>query len=146
MNIFTGLGRLTRDPELKTTQTGLSVCSFTVAINRRFKGTSGKYESDFLSCISWRQTGEFIARNFRKGSMIGIVGSVQTRNYDDKEGKKRYATEIIVDQAYFAGAKPEPTGETAPPQIASEAAPAVKDDGSGFFPEADEDSALPFDI
>ena len=139
MNQFTGMGRLTRDPEIKTTTSGISVCSFGIAINRRFKNASGEYEADFLNCVAWRQTGEFISKYFHKGSMIGIVGTVQTRNYENKDGQKVYVTEIVVEQAHFCGGKNE--AGSAPSNNAS----ASKAD----FPEAidlDDDVKLPFDL
>lgn len=106
MNNFTGMGRLVADPELKTTQSDLSVCSFRIAINRRFKNKqTNEYDADFLSCVAWRGTAEFIHKYFGKGDMIGIVGSVQSRSWDKDDGTKGYATEIVVDQAHFTGSK-----------------------------------------
>lgn len=138
MNNFVGIGRLTRDPELKITSSNISVCSFTIAINRRFKDASGNYQADFLNCVAWRQSGEFVAKYFRKGNMIGVVGSVQTRSWDDTEGHTHYATEVIVEQAHFCGAKSDSGGGTHPA-----ADPA---NNSGFFPSPDDDTSLPFDL
>ena len=103
MNKVILMGRLTKDAELKTTPNGISVTRFTIAVNRRF----AKDEADFITCIAWRQTGEFIARYFNKGSMIAVVGSIQTRSWDGQDGKKQYATEVNVDEAYFTGSKSE---------------------------------------
>ena len=101
-------GRLTSDPELKTTQSGISVTSFTVAVNRRFGGRNGEdTQADFISCTAWRQQAEFITRYFRKASSIAVVGSLQTRNWIDANGVKRYVTEVVVDEAYFVDAKGE---------------------------------------
>lgn len=101
-------GRLTSDPELKTTQSGISVTSFTVAVNRRFGGRNGEdTQADFISCTAWRQQAEFITRYFRKASSIAVVGSLQTRNWTDANGVKRYVTEVVVDEAYFVDAKGE---------------------------------------
>ncbi len=101
-------GRLTADPELKTTPSGISVSSFTVAVNRRFSGKSGEEpQADFINVTAWRQTAEFITRYFRKASSICIVGSIQTRSWTDQQGQKRYATEIVADEAYFVDAKSE---------------------------------------
>jgi single-strand DNA-binding protein len=138
MNNFTGVGRLTRDPELRQTSGNVSVCSFTIAINRRFKNANGEYDADFLSCVAWRHTGEFVAKYFRKGNMIGVVGSVQTRNWYDTEGKRHYSTEVIVEQAHFCGSKVDGANQTSqtPQEVAS----------AGFFPGSDDDTALPFDI
>lgn len=102
MNKVLLLGRLTKDPELRATPSGVSVTSFTVAVNRRFK----KDETDFINCIAWRNTAEFISKYFGKGSMIAIVGSIQTGSYE-KDGQKHYTTDINVEEAYFAGSKTE---------------------------------------
>ena len=99
-------GRLTADVELKQTTNGLSVCSFTLAVNRRHTGDS-EQKADFINCNAWRQTAEFISKYFRKGSALCIVGSIQTRSWQDNQGSKRYATEILVDEAYFVDNKTE---------------------------------------
>ena len=109
-------GRLTTDPALKTTPSGVSVVTFTMAINRN-KGKNGEEpQADFLSVTAWRQTAEFISRYFRKASGICVVGSIQTRSWTDKEGKKRFATEIVADEAFFVDAKSEMPGERERPQ------------------------------
>ena len=107
MNKAIIVGRLTKSPELRTTQSGVSVASFTIAVNRRFKNQDGGYDADFINCIAWRQQAEFICRHFGKGDMIGIVGSIQTRNYDNKEGQKVYVTEVAVEEVHFCGGKKE---------------------------------------
>ena len=88
-------GRVTADPEFKATPQGISVCSFSVAVNRRSK--DGQAPADFINCQAWRATAEFIHRYFKKGSSICLVGSIQTRTWNDQQGNKRYATEVIVD-------------------------------------------------
>ncbi len=99
-------GRLTADPELKTTPSGVSVTSFTVAVNRRFGGKEGEQaQADFFNVTAWRATAEFITRYFHKASSICIVGSIQTRSWTDQQGQKRFATEIVADEAYFVDAK-----------------------------------------
>lgn len=103
MNKFIGLGRLTKDPELRSTQSGLKVASFTLAINRNFKNKEGKYDADFLNCQTFDKRAEFIEKYFKKGSMMAITARAQTRNYDDSDGKKRFVTEFIVEEVYFAG-------------------------------------------
>lgn len=103
MNKFIGLGRLIKDPELRSTQSGLKVASFTLAINRNFKNKEGKYDADFLNCQAFKNTAEFIEKYFKKGSMMAITARAQTRNYDDNDGKKRFVTEFIVEEVYFAG-------------------------------------------
>lgn len=102
-------GRLTADPELKTTTSGLPVTSFTVAVNRRFGGRSenGQPQTDFINCTAWRQTAEFITRYFRKASSICVVGTIQVRSWTDAQGAKRYATEVVVDEAMFVDSKGE---------------------------------------
>jgi single-strand DNA-binding protein len=101
-------GRLTADPELKTTPSGISVTSFTVAVNRNFRSKSGEEpQADFLNVTAWRQTAEFITRYFRKASSICVVGSIQTRSWTDQNGQKRFATEIVADEAFFVDAKSE---------------------------------------
>ena len=110
MNKAILVGRLTRDPELRTTPNGVNVCSFTVAVDRRFVRAGEERQADFINCVAWRQTAEFICRYFSKGRMIGIVGSIQTRTWDDKEGKRQYATEVQVDEAYFTESKSSAQG------------------------------------
>lgn len=113
-------GRLTADPELKTTPSGISVTSFTVAVNRRFGGKDGEQaQADFFNVTAWRATAEFICKFFRKASSICVMGSLQTRSWE-KDGAKHYATEIVADEAYFVDAKGEmpvtqPGGQTAEP-------------------------------
>ena len=129
-------GRLTADPELKATTSGVSVLSFTVAVNRRYQ-KDGESQTDFINCQAWRQTAEFIAKFFRKGSSISVVGSVQTRNWTDNEGNKRYATEIMVDEAYFVDRKSESgtAEQTYIPDAYTSTEPKfedVKDDGLPF--------------
>ena len=101
-------GRLTADPELKTTPSGVSVTSFTIAVNRSYRGKNGEEpQADFINVTAWRQTAEFITRYFRKASSICIVGSLQTRSWIDQQGMKRFATEIVADEAFFVDAKSE---------------------------------------
>lgn len=103
-------GRLTADPELKTTPSGIAVTSFTVAVNRRFTSRSSENnepQADFFNVTAWRQTAEFVTRYFRKASSICVVGSIQTRSWTDQQGQRRFATEIVADEAYFVDAKSE---------------------------------------
>lgn len=102
MNKVILIGRLTKDPEIRYTQNNTPVCSFTLAVDRRF---SKDKQADFISCQAWQKTAEFISKYFQKGSMIAVVGRIQTRTWEDNEGKKRYVTEVIVDEAYFTGSK-----------------------------------------
>ena len=98
-------GRVTADPEFKATPQGISVCSFSVAVNRRSK--DGQAPADFINCQAWRATAEFIHRYFKKGSSICLVGSIQTRTWTDNTGAKRYATDVVVDEVYFTGSRTE---------------------------------------
>lgn len=101
-------GRLTADPELKTTPSGVSVTSFTVAVNRNYRSKSGEeQQADFIDVTAWRQTAEFITRYFRKASSICVVGSLQKRSWTDNQGQKRYSTEVVADEAFFVDAKSE---------------------------------------
>lgn len=110
MNKVILMGRLTKDVEMRQTPNGVSVARFTLAVNRRF-AKEGQQQADFINCVAWRQTGEFIARYFRKGSMIAVVGSIQSRSWDGQDGKKQYATEVNVEEAYFTGSKSESAGQ-----------------------------------
>ncbi len=106
MNKWLGVGNIARDIEFRTTQSGIDVCSFTIACNRRYVDKiSGKREADFISCVAYRQTAEFIHKYFEKGMKIGIVGALQTRSYDAQDGSKRYVTEVLVDEAEFVSPK-----------------------------------------
>lgn len=99
-------GRLTADVELKTTTSGLSVCQFSLAVNRKYS-KEGEQNTDFINCVAWRNTAEFISRYFKKGSSLCIVGNIQTRTWTDQNNQKRYATEVIVDEAMFVDSKSE---------------------------------------
>jgi single-strand DNA-binding protein len=138
-------GRLTADPELKKTQMNdTSVCSFTVAVNRRFAKQGEQAQTDFIDCVAWRQQAEFLSRYFRKGSSVCIIGSLQKRVWNDQQGNKRYSTEVIADEINFVDAKGEgPSREfsqdSAPQTPAYSTAPAEMTQ----FEEADEDD-LPF--
>lgn len=138
MNKAILIGRLTRDPELKTTANGVSVCSFTLAVNRRFKNADGNYDADFINCVAWRAQAEFICKYFGKGSLFGVVGSIQTRNYDDKDGKKVYITEVSVDEVHFVGDRKK--SEQSAPQMPE--MPQLPIDGFAPMPSGDDD--LPF--
>ena len=97
------MGRITQDLELKSTQSGVSVLSFTVAVERSFTKQGEEKQTDFISCVAWRQQAEFISKYFGKGRMIAIEGNLRTRTYEDKNGSKRYVTEVYVDNVSFTG-------------------------------------------
>ena len=99
------MGRFTRDPELRSTPQGVTTCSFSIAVDRNFVRQGEDRKADFINCVAWRQTAEFISKYFRKGSMVALEGSIQTRSWDDQDGKKRYATDVVVNQVYFAESK-----------------------------------------
>lgn len=99
------IGRLTAEPELKTTNSGTSVCSFCMAVDRPFKDQNGNKQVDFLNVVAWKGTAEFVSKFFHKGSAIGVAGSIQTRSWTDKDGNKRTTTEIVADRAFFTGSK-----------------------------------------
>ena len=112
MNQVQLVGNIARDPEFRTTQSGIAACTFTVACQRRYANAQGVREADFIQCVAWRQTAEFISRYFSKGKMIAVEGSLRTRTYDDKRHPdvKHYVTEIYADQVYFAGDSGTKTG------------------------------------
>ena len=106
LNHIVIMGRLTRDPELRSTASGISVASFTVAVDRDFANKeSGEKQTDFINCVAWRSTGEFVNKYFSKGSMIVVSGRLQIRDYTDRDGNKRTAAEIVADNVYFGESK-----------------------------------------
>ena len=106
LNHITIMGRLTRDPELRRTGSGIAVASFTVAVDRDFGGRDGgERETDFIDCVAWRQTGEFVSKYFTKGSMIVVSGRLQIRGWTDKDGNKRRTAEVVADNVYFGESK-----------------------------------------
>lgn len=97
------IGRITKDPELKYTPSNVAVCSFTLAVDRRFAKEGEQRQADFINIVAWRQSAEFIAKYFVKGQMMNVCGSIQTRTWDDAQGVKHYATEVIADEINFCG-------------------------------------------
>ena len=128
MNKVELIGRLTHDVEMRQTPNGVSLARFSIAVTRRFKNSNGEYDADFINCVAWQQTGEFIAKHFQKGGMIAVVGSIQSRSWDGNDGKKQYATEVVVDEVYFTGAKKQNNNnqQQTPPQ-----------DNSDYYPDPD---------
>ncbi|MBE6772125.1 MAG: single-stranded DNA-binding protein [Ruminococcaceae bacterium] len=141
------MGRLVADPELRTTGSGISVSSFTVAVDRRFNRQGEERQADFIDIIAWRQTAEFVCKYFRKGSMIAVQGYIQTRMYEDKSGNKRKAVEIVADNVSFCGSKAESgTGSYTTRDAgyaAAQPAPSYSTADEGDFKEIPEDD-LPF--
>lgn len=110
MNKVILMGRLTKDPDVIYTQsTNTQVTSFTLAVNRRFVKQGEERQADFISCVSWNKTAEFVSKYFKKGQQVGVIGRIQTRNYDDEQGIKHYVTEVIAEEVYFAGDKKDAT-------------------------------------
>lgn len=134
LNHIVLMGRLTRDPELRRTGSGVAVASFTLAVDRDFKSQNGEKECDFIDIVAWRSTGEFVSKYFTKGSMALVSGRLQVRKWQNKEGENRYSTEVIADNVYFGNSKSSEkesgNAPTAPAQELTEL--------------EDEDSDLPF--
>lgn len=134
LNRITIMGRLTRDPELRRTQSGTPVTSFTMAVDRDFKNQSSEKETDFIDVVAWRQTAEFVARYFAKGRMAIASGRLQIRDWQDMDGNKRRSAEVIADSIYFGDSNP---------QDAQPAVHAVNVDASDFD-EIEDDPDIPF--
>ncbi|MBQ6864066.1 MAG: single-stranded DNA-binding protein [Clostridia bacterium] len=134
------MGRLTADPELRTTSSGLSVTSFTVAVDRRFARSGEDKQTDFINVVAWRQTADFVSKYFQKGSMIAVQGSIQTRSYEDKNGNKRTAVEIVADNVSFCGSK----AESGTGGARGTAPAAYQNAGSEDFSELAGEDDLPF--
>ncbi len=113
LNKWIGMGRITAPIELKTTPNGVSVATFSIAVDRDYKGQNGEKQTDFFNIVAWRNTAEFVSRYFGKGSLILVEGSLQTRTYTAQDGSKRYVTEIVADSVHFTGEKRE-TGAQQP--------------------------------
>ena len=144
LNHITIMGRLTRDPELRRTGSGIAVASFTVAVDRDFGGRDGgERETDFIDCVAWRQTGEFVSKYFTKGSMIVVSGRLQIRKWKDKEGNNRYSAEIVADNVYFGDSKKDGAADTAATP-ANNYVPPVQPDSGDFALLDDDDAQLPF--
>lgn len=140
------MGRLTATPELRTTQSGISVASFCVAVDRSYAKEGEERQADFINVVAWRQTAEFVTRYFHKGSMIAVQGSIQTRNYEDKNGNKRTAVEIVANTVSFCGSKAESAGQTTqqPSVNVSAADDFTPLNTDNAFPFNDNDDGLPF--
>ena len=142
MNKVELIGRLTKEPELKLTSNQVQFCAFTVAVDRKFKDANGQRQADFISCLAWKNTAVFIQKYFHKGNRIGVVGSIQTRSYDDQNGQKRFVTEVVVDEAEFVESQGNSNGQAAPNTQASVAPTAPAQDNSF---DSDVGGELPFE-
>ena len=143
-------GRLTADPELKQTQDGVAVVTITLAVNRRFQSrtadAAGGQQADFISLVAWRQTAEFISKYFKKGSALCVTGSIQTRSWQDQQGQRRYATEVVVDEAMFVDSRNESGSAGYTPDAYAAPAPAFSTPVAEApnFEELKADDDLPF--
>ena len=139
------MGRLTRDPELRRTQNGTAVTSFTLAVDRDFKNADGTKETDFIDCVVWRQTAEFVSKYFTKGRMAVVEGRLQIRDWQDKDGNKRRNAEVVADNVYFGDSKKDDYGG-APVGGYKAAGKAVdvEPEAEDFAEVEDDDSDLPF--
>ena len=149
LNHIVIMGRLTRDPELRRTATGTAVASFSLAVDRDFgKNENGEKETDFIDCVAWRQTGEFVGKYFTKGRMAVVSGRLQIRGWTDKDGNKRRTAEVVADNVYFGDSKREgDNGGFAAPaanNFGGYAAPAASNPASDFAMLDDDDAQLPF--
>ncbi|MEG1404802.1 MAG: single-stranded DNA-binding protein [Oscillospiraceae bacterium] len=151
LNHINLMGRLTRDPELRYTQSGTAVASFTLAVDRDFASKeSGEKQTDFIDIVAWRQTGEFVSKYFTKGSMAVVSGRLQIREWQDKEGGKRRNAEVVAENVYFGESKRREGGDTSyrddpPPRRGNSAAPHDNPSKGSAFSELDDgDGDLPF--
>jgi len=152
LNKIIVMGRLTRDPELRRTQSGLAVTSFSVAVDRDFKSQSGERETDFIDVVAWRQTAEFVSKFFAKGRMAVVEGRLQMRDWTDRDGNKRRSAEIVADNVYFGDSKRDGAdrgdsfgGYSAPAYSAPAGGYSAPVGGASEFAEIDEeDGELPF--
>lgn len=143
MNKVALVGRLTKEPELKLTSNLTPFCSFTIAVDRRFKDANGQRQTDFINCLAWKQTAQFIQKYFHKGNKIGIIGTLQTRSYDDANGQKRFVTEVIAEEVDFvesnnSNQNQTQVTQTAPVPVQQTAQEAQEEDSGGI--------GLPFEI
>ncbi len=145
LNHITIMGRLTRDPELRRTGSGVAVASFTLAVDRDFgKNENGEKETDFIDCVAWRQTGEFVSKYFTKGRMAVVSGRLQIRPWTDKEGNKRRTAEVIADNVYFGDSNKREDGAAPAAAFGGYSAPAASSPASDFAMLDDDDAQLPF--
>lgn len=152
MNHIVLMGRLTRDPELRHTQSNIPVASFTLAVDRGYAKAGGERQTDFINCVAWRERAEFISKYFTKGQMCAVTGSLQMRDWQDRDGNKRISAEVVTDNIYFTGSKKESGsgGGGYAPYSDSDAPPATGDfssepvGDSDFAELSDDDDELPF--
>ncbi len=144
MNRAILVGNLTRDPELRVLPSGVSVCTFTIAINRRFANQQGEREADFIPIVVWRAQAESCSRYLHKGSKCAVCGSIQTRTYDAQDGSKRYVTEVVADEVQFLDSRNRGDGMGAPAPAAPASTPAKPAAAYGGDLQSIEEDDLPF--
>lgn len=149
LNVVAIMGRLVADPELRTTGNGINVCSFRIACDRNFAQKGQERQADFIDVVAWRQSAEFVTKYFQKGSLVAVEGSLQSRQYQDKNGNKRTAVEVLANQINFAGGKkpggrPVDDGGEAPPKDYREPAPTYSQGSADDFAVISDDEDLPF--
>ena len=146
LNVAIIMGRLTADPELRTTASGVAVTTFSVAVDRRFQRQGEEKQTDFIDCVAWRSTAEFVSKYFAKGSMAVVSGRLQIRDWTDREGGKRRSAEVVVDNMYFGESKRREGGDMRgePRHSSSYDAPAPSMGASAFSELGDDDGELPF--
>lgn len=144
LNHITIMGRLVRDPELRRTGSGIAVASFTLAVDRDFgPKDGGEKECDFIDCVAWRNTGEFVSKYFTKGRMAVVSGRLQIRKWQDKDGNNRYSAEVIADNVYFGDSKKDGATDTTTTP-ANNYVPPVQPDAGDYALLEDDDAQLPF--
>ena len=142
------MGRLTKDPELKYTPSNVAVTTFTLAVDRNYARQGEQRQTDFINIVAWRQTAEFVAKYFTKGQLVAVSGSIQTRTWDDTEGKRHYVTEVVADDVYFAEGKRDSSGQPAAQYQPPVQAPAANNyqapQQTADFQMSPDDDDLPF--
>lgn len=142
MNKVILMGRLTKDPDLRyTNASNIPVAYFTLAVNRRFQKQGEERQADFVSCVAWSKTAEFCKNYFKKGQQVGVIGRIQTRSWDDEQGKKHFATEVVVEETYFADSKRD-QGQSQD-SFRDNSVPQIEDQND-FVTIEDDDDDLPF--
>ena len=150
LNVVAIMGRLVADPELKTTPAGINVCAFRIACERSFVQQGQQRQADFIDVVAWRHNADFLCKYFAKGSMVAVQGRLQTRQYQDRNGNKRTAVEVVADSLSFAGSSKKPGGQAvdeggeAPPSDYRDPAPAYSQGDADDFAVIDDNDDLPF--
>lgn len=150
LNVVAIMGRLVADPELKTTPAGINVCTFRIACDRSFAQQGQQRQADFVDVVAWRHNADFLCKHFAKGGMVAVQGRLQTRQYQDRNGNKRTAVEVVADSLSFAGSSKKPGGQAvdeggeAPPSDYRDPAPAYSQGDADDFSVIDDNDDLPF--